>query len=103
MLLYAGFEELYRGGQIRDVACMAHIRRKFFDIHASQGSAVAAEALQRIALLYEIEAEARSQPPDRRKVIRQAKARAIFDDLEVWLQTQLARISAKSPLAGAIR
>ncbi len=80
---YAGFEELYRGGQIREVACMAHIPRKFFDIHASQGSAIAAEALQRISLLYEIEAEARSQPPDRRKIIRQAKARPIFDDLEV--------------------
>ena len=26
---YAGFEELYRGGAIRDVACLAHVRRKF--------------------------------------------------------------------------
>ena len=100
---YAGFEELYRGGQIREVACMAHIRRKFFDLHASQGSAIAEEALARIQKLYEVEAEARGQPPDRRKVIRQDKARPVFDDLEVWLQTQLVRISAKSPLAGAIR
>jgi hypothetical protein len=43
------------------------------------------------------------RPPDQRKVIRQVKARPIFDDLEVWLQTQLVRISAKSSLAGAIR
>jgi transposase len=100
---YAGFEELYRGGQIREVACMAHIRRKFFDIHTSQGSAIAEEALARIQKLYEVEAEARGRPPDRRKVIRQAKAGPIFDDLEVWLQTQLVRISTKSPLASAIR
>ena len=26
---YAGFEDLYRNGAIRDVACMAHVRRKF--------------------------------------------------------------------------
>jgi transposase len=26
---YAGFEDLYRGGAIREVACMAHVRRKF--------------------------------------------------------------------------
>jgi hypothetical protein len=100
---YAGFEELYRGGKIQEVACMAHIRRKFFDLHASQGSAVAAEALERIASLYRIEKEARGQPPDRRQAIRQDKAKEIFDDLEAWLQTQIARVSAKSPLGGAIR
>ena len=100
---YAGFEELYRSGDIREVACMAHIRRKFFDVHAAQGSAIAKEALERIAELYEVEAQARSQPPDHRKAIRQEKAEPVFDDLEVWLQAQLTRISAKSSLAGAIR
>ena len=29
---YAGFEELYRSGRIHNVACMAHIRRKFVDV-----------------------------------------------------------------------
>jgi hypothetical protein len=36
---YAGFEDLYRSGAIREVACMAHVRRKFVDIHQSQASA----------------------------------------------------------------
>lgn len=100
---YAGFEELYRSGDTREVACMAHIRRKFFDLQASQGSAIASEALQRIARIYAIDEEARGLPPDRRREIRQAKAKAHFDDLETWLQVQLTRISAKSALAGAIR
>ena len=26
---YAGFEDLYRSGEIREVACLAHVRRKF--------------------------------------------------------------------------
>ncbi len=81
---------------------MAHIRRKFFDIHAAQGSAIAEQALARIQQLYAVETEARGQPPDRRKTIRQAKAKPIFDDLEAWLKIQLTRISGKSPLAGAI-
>ena len=46
---YAGFEDLYRGGEIKEVACLAHIRRKFFDIHKAQGSGVARESLERIA------------------------------------------------------
>ena len=56
---YAGFEELYRTGKIKEVACLAHIRRKFFDIHAAQGSGIAKEALERIAELYQIEATIR--------------------------------------------
>lgn len=100
---YAGFEELYRAGRIREVACMAHVRRKFVDIHASQGSAIAEEALRRIAGLYAVEKDARGQPPDERVRLRQAEAKPLFDYLEDWLQAQLPRISGKSPLAQAIR
>ena len=100
---YAGFNDLYRAGRVTEVACMAHIRRKFADVHKSQGSAVAEEAIKRIARLYAIEKEARGQPPDTRAAIRREKAKPIFDDLEAWLQAQLTRISGKTPLAAAIR
>jgi hypothetical protein len=82
---------------------MAHVRRKFVDIHRAQVSAIADEAIRRIAQLYAIEKEARGSPPDRRVEIRQAKAKPIFDDLEVWLHARLPSISGKSPLALAIR
>jgi transposase len=100
---YAGFNELYRSGEIREVACMAHVRRKFVDVHRAQGSAIADEVIRRIAQLYAIEKEARGSPPDRRVEIRQANAKPIFDDLEVWLHARLPSISGKSPLALAIR
>jgi len=100
---YAGFNELYQTGTITEVACMAHIRRKFVDIHKAQGSAIAEEAIKRIAVLYAIEAEARGQPPDERVRIRQARAPPLFEDLEHWLHTQLPKLSGKTPLAGAIR
>ena len=94
---YAGFGKLARAGPVREVACRAHVRRKFFDVHAARGSAIAAEALECIAALYAIEKDARGQPPDRRVAIRGAKAGPRLDDLERWLQT------AKTPLAAAIR
>ena len=100
---YAGFEELYRSGRVREVACMAHIRRKFVDVQQSQGSAIAEAAIKRIAQLYAVENEARGKPPDQRVRIRQAKAKPILDELEVWLGAQLSRISGKTPLASAIR
>ena len=79
------------------------MRRKFFDVHAAQGSAIAAEALERIAALYAIEKEARGQPPERRAAIRHAQAAPRLDEFERWLQAQLPKISAKTPLAAAIR
>ncbi|MBZ0128291.1 MAG: transposase [Rhodobacteraceae bacterium] len=93
----------FRSADIREVACIAHVRRKFGDIHRAQGSAIADEAIRRIAQLYTVEKEARRSPPDRRIEIRQAKAKPDFDDLEIWLHAQLPRISGKSPLATAIR
>lgn len=100
---YAGFEDLYRTGKIQEVACMAHIRRKFVDVHKSQGSGLAKEAIRQIAQLYAIENKARGQPPDDRVRIRQAKAKPVLDDLEAWLAVQLPKLSGKTPLAGAIR
>ena len=100
---YPGFNDLYRTGNVTEVACMAHIRRKFVDIHKAQGSAIAEEAIKRIAQLYGVEKDVRGQPPDVRVKARQSKSKPIFDDLETWLQAQLPKISGKSPLAKAIR
>jgi len=52
---YAGLNDLYRSAAIREVACMAHVRRKFGDIHRLQGLPITGEAIGRIAHLYEVE------------------------------------------------
>ncbi len=100
---YSGFNELYRSGSSREVACLAHIRRKFVDIVQSQTSPIAEEAIKRIAGLYAVEKQARGSHPDARVELRQACARPILDALEGWLEAQLPRISGKSELAKAIR
>jgi transposase len=100
---YAGFNGLFGDDKASEVACMAHIRRKFVDVQQSQGSAIAEEAIKRIAKLYGIEKEVRGHSPEERVVLRQKKAKPVFDDLEQWLHAQLPKISGKSPLARAIR
>lgn len=100
---YAGFNELYRGGAIREVACMAHIRRKFVDVFQSEGSEIAEEAIRRIASLYAIEKDAQGLAPQQRVHVRQERAKPLVDDLEAWLGAQLPKISGKSELAKAIR
>ena len=64
---YAGFEALYGArratpGPITEVACWAHCRRGFFDEWEHRKSAVAKEALDRIAAIYAIEAKAAFAP-----------------------------------------
>lgn len=100
---YSGFNGLFSDNKANEMACMAHVRRKFVDVFASQGNSIAEEAIRRIAELYAVEKEARGKSPDARIALRQARAKPIFDDLEAWLHAQLPKISGKSPSAQAIR
>ena len=100
---YAGFNTLFEKDAVHEMACMAHVRRKFVDIFQSQGLEVAEEAIRRIALLYKVEKAARGKPPEERIALRQRDAKPVLDDLETWLTAQLNRISGKSELAKTIR
>src|SRR6202008_1279337 len=64
---YAGFNELFVDGRIVEAACWAHVRRKFFDVHAATGSPIAKEALDRIGQLYAVENIINGLPPERRR------------------------------------
>jgi transposase len=88
---YAGFNGAFGDGKASEVACIAHIRRKFVDVQQASGSAIAGEAIKRIAQLSGVEKEVRSQSPEVRVAQRQAKAKPIFDDLEMWLHDQLPK------------
>ncbi len=99
---FAGFDRLY-GDRIQEAACWAHVRRKFFDIHAALASPIAAEALDRIGRLYGVEAEIRGRPPDERCTARQARAGPELESLHLWLHTTVTTLSKKSELAVAIR
>lgn len=88
---------------IRHAACWAHARRKFHELVEATGSPVAGEALTRIAALYAIEAEITGQKADQRRDARQRLAVPLLADLKSWLESQAARLSAKTALAKAIQ
>ncbi len=100
---YAGFQQLYEAGAIVEVACWAHTRRKFHEIHVAHASPTTTEAIERIAALYAIEAEIRGSTPEVHRAIRQARARPLLDGLHGWLEKTLAKLSPKSDTAAAIR
>jgi transposase len=106
---YAGFRDLYEpkkpgeAASIVEAACLAHVRRKFFDLAASGPAPTADEALRRIGELYEVEATIRGAPPERRREIRQQQTAPRFADLRQWLETMLKQLPQKSATAEAIR
>ena len=100
---YAGYNDAYSTGRIKQMACMVHVRREFYDLFVSAKLPVAGEAVARIRKLYDVETLARFKTPQERVALRQKHAKPIFDDLESWLMEQLAKISKKTPLAKAIK
>ncbi|MGB6373812.1 MAG: IS66 family transposase [Methylocella sp.] len=104
---YAGYNRLTRrgrqGGPVTLSFCLAHARRKFYEIHKSTCCLVSAEALQRFGAIYQIEARIRGTSAEERLAVRQVETQALFDAFKPWLLDRLSEISAKSALAKAIR
>ena len=101
---YAGFNQLYQGdGRIQEVACWAHVRRKFYDLQQAHASPIASQALERIAALYAIEKEIRGRPPDQRQQVRHTRARPLLQSLHGWFTIYLTQLSRKSDTTAAIR
>jgi transposase len=100
---YAGFEQIYEAGRIQEAACWAHVRRKFYDLHAAHKSPVAAEAMERIGALYAIEKEIRGRLPEERREVRNERARPLLESLKQWLEATLGKLSRKSDTALAVR
>jgi len=100
---YSGFHHLYGDGVIYEVACWAHTRRKFHDIHVAHASPTTTEALARIGALYGIEEQIRGKPAELRCSVRQTRSKPLLDELRQWMDKTLRSLSTKSETAGAIR
>jgi len=80
----------------------AHLRRQFYEVYVGGNAPIATEALARIKLLYDIEAEVRGSPPEVRRALRQQRSRPVVEALKPWFEDNLARMSKGSKLAEAI-
>ena len=104
---YAGFGTLYNPartnpGPITEVACLAHVRRKFYDVWEATKSPVAKEALDRIAAVYAIEDKARFAPAAERVEHRRETA-PLLDKFFEWSKATVLKLSGKLELAKAFR
>jgi len=100
---YAGYRALAQKSDVSLAFCWSHVRRRFYERFVADASPIAAEALQRIALLYAVEKDIRGRSPDQRRAARQERSRPVVAELEPWLRAKLPLLSQKSKLAEAIR
>lgn len=85
-----------------ELACLAHIRRKFLDVHASGGSPIAELALQRIAKLYAIKQQDADFNPPQCKMLREQLALPPLAELHAWLIANQRTVATGSGAANAI-
>jgi len=98
---FAGYKAGFEQG-ITEIGCMAHARRKFFDLHAANKSQLAEQALHSIGGLYEVERQAKDLSDEDRWRIRQEKAKPLADTLHTWMLAQRELVPEGSAIAKAL-
>ena len=98
---FAGYKALIASG-VTEVGCLAHARRKLFDLHAANKSQLAGFALEQFAKVYDIEREVKELNADQRKAIRQQHTKPILDALHQWMTLQRQKLPDSSATAKAL-
>jgi transposase len=98
---FGGYKASFELG-VTEIGCMAHARRKFFELHVTNKSQLAEQALRYIQLLYEIESEVRDLEPDLRRRMRQEKAVPVMDAKHAWMIAQRQLVPEGSAIAKAL-
>ncbi len=107
---FSGYEFLGLMENVSHILCWAHVRRNFMDVVKAAGptravGGVAHEALEKIRLLYAVEASARERElsPEKIRELRQAEAKPILQRLRAWLEQKKEAAPPRSLLGKAIR
>jgi transposase len=87
---------------VKESACMAHVRRQFYELYEAHNSAVAKEALERIAALYAIEEKIRGRSAEERRAVRTEHSKPLLESMKRWMEETLGKLSKKSDTTKAI-
>lgn len=99
---YAGYGTALKLHERIEAGCLAHARRKFDELAKAGASAVASQALQRMATLYRIEQEVAMASSAERLDARQRRSVPLWNELHAWLRHERARVPDGGGIAAAI-
>lgn len=98
---FKGYNALFASG-VTEVGCLAHARRKFYDLWANHKSPTAEEALRFYSAIYDIERAAQTLDVDQRTRLRTLKTKPILDTFHTWLVLQRQKATDGTAIASAI-
>jgi transposase len=98
---FSGYKALFADHLI-EVGCMAHARRKLYELWVSQKSPLAEEALAFFRTLYDIERRVQTLNADERCRLRQLESLPILDTLHRWLLLHRQKATDGTALARAL-
>ena len=98
---FSGYKQSFTLG-VAKAGCMAHSQRKFLELHVSNKSQIARQALGYISALYDVEREVKSLSTNERLRMRQAKSRPLADALYQSMVLQRRQITDGSATARAL-
>lgn len=98
---FSGYKALIASG-VMEVGCLAHARRKFFDLHAANKSQIAEFALKQFARVYDIEREVQELDATQRRDIRRRQTQPVLDALHEWMRLQRQKVPDGSATAKAL-
>jgi transposase len=101
---YTGYDKLYASSDVTEIGCMAHTRRKFFDIatELTTSDSLAHDALNLIAAIYVVENKCRDMHYMRRHYYRKKYLRKLYRKLHRWLVQKQKIVIPNTPIARAI-
>src|SRR5262249_13446753 len=98
---FSGYDGICAGPDVTEVACWAHVRRKFYESRTS-APVGAHQALARIRQLYAIETAAEEFTAADRRALRQRDSVPLLAAFGEWLTEQERHVLPKSPLGQAV-
>ena len=101
---FSGYKQLMGDspGQVTEVGCWAHARRKFHDLQLANQSQIAEQAVRQIAQIYAVEREVKELSAEDRLRIRQEKSQPLVQTLYEWLMLNRQKVPEGSATAKAI-
>jgi transposase len=98
---YGGYDGIYAGGRIHEVACWSHTRRYWWEARTTDARR-AHHALGVIARLYQLEATFAELSHEERRAAREERAAPILAEFRAWLDEQRPGVVPKSPIGQAM-
>jgi transposase len=101
---YVGYDEVCRDKGIIRVGCMAHVRRKFYEVQKAspKQSSVANRVLLLIQKLYKIDEQIREEKIPNRFKIRQEQSGPILQEIKAWLDENKSKYPPQGLMGKAI-